>query len=636
MDIKPQEKFAKETKKKLDSNIYNTDNIETYSENILNNQTLNICNNNKSTIKDCTNLYKIMHYYELILSVLDDKVPLDDIDLTILSFSIASVCYILFTTGLIVYANRVSMCVFVDILYLLTLLVLHVICIVIIVSNKKCNINMIVVSYFTCLMFSNILMKSLYILYSLLTLKIDEINIRNTKYKIIKNVFTKKRKSLNPRLYYNIRHAENVIDVFNNKRINIIDATDIVYCKRLISVKSLLILIATMLVGSIQLITSFYTIWSEWSFHQIVYSSASQNFMYTCYPYQSYYIDIIKSQWYIYCIIVFIIILNLIVNMKYKKQENFLDYSKRSVHLPFNSGVIMIYMVLYIIYFAFQGIFVIVMPHVILHRLTMFNAFFIASIGICLVHQRNYYTYVMNFQKSKLNDTNFTFKSYKLSKFKERANVNRYELSSYRNFNYSSKDPSTSLPVLKKRLYSNIIDKDVNKITRLPSKNKVLKRYHHLIMVNSGVSKTIILNILVYTREKTEKSLQVANFQYERYKDDEGIENDLSDIDYVKLPNKLKAQDIGRVALMKNTSVRKAVIIVAKGNPNCRVPTHVGVYKSQLRDILKVKMTMKEKLLSYDGTFCIHFDGKRTKSYIEGIKTAERVSNCLQGMSKFL
>ncbi|OAF67822.1 hypothetical protein A3Q56_04442, partial [Intoshia linei] len=57
------------------------------------------------------------------------------------------------------------------------------------------------------------------------------------------------------------------------------------------------------------------------------------------------------------------------------------------------------------------------------------------------------------------------------------------------------------------------------------------------------------------------------------YKDDEGIENDLSDIDYVILPNKLKSQDIGRVALMKNTSVMKAVIIVAKGNQNCRVPT---------------------------------------------------------------
>ncbi|OAF67170.1 hypothetical protein A3Q56_05121 [Intoshia linei] len=138
-------------------------------------------------------------------------------------------------------------------------------------------------------------------------------------------------------------------------------------------------------------------------------------------------------------------------------------------------------------------------------------------------------------------------------------------------------------------------------MTRLPSKNKVFGRYHHLIMVNSGVSKTIILNILakeindLWTRfslepislglinlklkkiivsykklikninrnktkpnwaeilnirdykiklkiiqgKKPRKSLQVANFQYERYKDDEGIENDLSDINYVNLPNKL-------------------------------------------------------------------------------------------------
>ncbi|OAF65562.1 hypothetical protein A3Q56_06731 [Intoshia linei] len=45
---------------------------------------------------------------------------------------------------------------------------------------------------------------------------------------------------------------------------------------------------------------------------------------------------------------------------------------------------------------------------------------------------------------------------------------------------------------------------------------------------------------------------------------------------------------------------------------------------------------LKEKLLSYDGTFCIHFDRKRTKSYIEGIKTAKRVSIWLQSMSKFL
>ncbi|OAF69128.1 hypothetical protein A3Q56_03136, partial [Intoshia linei] len=96
--------------------------------------------------------------------------------------------------------------------------------------------------------------------------------------------------------------------------------------------------------------------------------------------------------------------------------------------------------------------------------------------------------------------------------------------------------------------------------------------------------------------KKPRKSLQVANFQYERYKDDERIKNDLSDIDYVHLPNKLKAQDIGRVALMKNTSVRKASSY------------NVGIYKSQLKDLLKVNMTMKEKLLSYDGTFCIHFD----------------------------
>ncbi|OAF71161.1 hypothetical protein A3Q56_01082 [Intoshia linei] len=138
-------------------------------------------------------------------------------------------------------------------------------------------------------------------------------------------------------------------------------------------------------------------------------------------------------------------------------------------------------------------------------------------------------------------------------------------------------------------------------------------------------------NILsVIQGKKSRKSLQMTNFQYERYKDDEGIENDLSDIDYVNLPNKCIAQDIGRIALMTNTSVRKAVIIVAKGNTNWSVPKHVGVYKSQLRDLLKVNMTMKEKLLSYDGTFCIHFKRKRTKSYIEGIKTTEKVSTCLQ------
>ncbi|OAF70402.1 hypothetical protein A3Q56_01834, partial [Intoshia linei] len=101
----------------------------------------------------------------------------------------------------------------------------------------------------------------------------------------------------------------------------------------------------------------------------------------------------------------------------------------------------------------------------------------------------------------------------------------------------------------KKRVNCGLIDKDLNKMTRLPFKNKVFGRYYHLIMLYKGKNRERAYKWTIFNMEDN----------------DEGI----------------KMIYLITVVLMKNTFVRKAVIIVAKGNPNCRVPTMFEFIKSQ-------------------------------------------------------